>query len=696
MISKPPPLLLGVTLLFWGWHTDYLLAGVGMGLLLEGARRSPARWELADDDFRRVWNLCTFLAVAGLVYALTANDGLSNVREMFGNANPAARQNAIVKSARSGLLWFRWMPMTFFLMVAAQLFSHSEALPGRLFRILRHKPNPREFAPGLVHTGYPYFVLCLISASITNRTGLSFYGGLCGLMGWALWMHRSRRYAPWVWAGAVATAAGLGYLGQAGLYQLEKYVDNFNADFLFRARYGGYELKEVRTSLGQIGRMKFSGQIRWWVRNLEQAAAPALLREASYRTYSAPAWRNTTLREEYASYETTNESTWILLPPKPSEGTLRISGHLPGGRGLLPVPPGVGRLDKLPVFTLKTNNLGMILVDSGPAVVSFEARWGPGKTLDGPPGPEDLAIPEKEAPALAQVVTNLHLSGLAPPDILQRVRNYFSDEYRYTTFLNIPEKNESGHTPVSQFLLETHAGHCEYFATATTLLLRQTGIPARYAVGYSLQERSGNTYLARDRHAHAWCLAYYKGGWHDFDTTPGQWFSLEGARTTWMEKVQDAWTRLWFEFSKWRWGQSNLRQYLGWILIPILVLLVVQLFRRKNWRRSRRAQVSTDQDLTWPGADSDFYGVQHRLLELGLGPNPGEPLLAWLQRLEREASLPEAQDTLRHLLHLHYRYRFDPLGLSPEERQGLAAEARQCLERLECSNSHYVPVSPAG
>ena len=103
MISKPPPLLLGVTLLFWGWHTDYLLAGVGMGLLLEGARRSPARWELADDDFRRVWNLCTFLAVAGLVYALTANDGLSNVREMFGNANPAARQNAIVKSARSGL-----------------------------------------------------------------------------------------------------------------------------------------------------------------------------------------------------------------------------------------------------------------------------------------------------------------------------------------------------------------------------------------------------------------------------------------------------------------------------------------------------------------------------------------------------------------------------------------------------------------
>ena len=695
MISKPPPLLLGATLLFWGWHTEYLLAGLAMGALFEGARWIPTRWEFTDDDFRRVWNLCLFLAAAGLVYALTTNDGLTNMREMLGNASPSMRQNAAIKSARSGLLWFRWLPMTFFVMAAAQLFSHREALPGRLFWVLRRKLHSTDFAPALVHTGYPYFVLCLVSASITNRAGLSFYAGLCGLLGWALWNHRSPRYAPWVWAGAMGTAAGLGFFGQAALYQLEKYVDNFNADFLLRTRYGGYNLQEVRTSLGQLGRMKLSGQIRWWVQNLAEAAAPTLLHEASYRTYSATVWRNTALHEEYASYETTNESTWVLLPAKPTEGILRISGHLPGGHGLLPVPHGLDRLERLPVFTLKTNNLGMILVDAGPGVVSFDARWGPGQTLDGPPGEEDLAIPEGEEAALGQVATNLHLAGLPPQDILQRVRSFFSEKFHYTLLLRIPAKDEAGPTPISRFLLETHAGHCEYFATATTLLLRKAGIPARYAVGYALQEKSGHTYVARERHAHAWCLAYLKGGWHDFDTTPGQSFAIEAARANWMENIQDAWARLWFEFSKWRWGQSSLRQYIGWIFTPILVLLVVQLFRRKGWRRSRLPQGADQATTVWPGLDSEFYRVEQRLIELGLGSNPGEPALAWLQRLDQEARLPGGRASLHPLLHLHYRYRFDPLGLPPEERSRLAQEAQQCLEHLERDGVNPSSKSPS-
>jgi transglutaminase-like putative cysteine protease len=46
-------------------------------------------------------------------------------------------------------------------------------------------------------------------------------------------------------------------------------------------------------------------------------------------------------------------------------------------------------------------------------------------------------------------------------------------------------------TPLARFLLRTRSGHCEYFATATVLLLRQLGIPARYAVGYAVHEASG-------------------------------------------------------------------------------------------------------------------------------------------------------------------------------------------------------------
>jgi hypothetical protein len=37
---------------------------------------------------------------------------------------------------------------------------------------------------------------------------------------------------------------------------------------------------------------------------------------------------------------------------------------------------------------------------------------------------------------------------------------------------------------------------------------------------------------------------------------------------------------------------------------------------------------------------------------------------------------------LRAVLRLHYRYRFDPKGLSEADRAELRREARECLERL--------------
>ena len=63
-------------------------------------------------------------------------------------------------------------------------------------------------------------------------------------------------------------------------------------------------------------------------------------------------------------------------------------------------------------------------------------------------------------------------------------------------------------TPLSRFLLKTRAGHCEYFATATVLLLRELGIPARYAVGYAVHETSRQRLRRALRDAHAWCLVW--------------------------------------------------------------------------------------------------------------------------------------------------------------------------------------------
>jgi hypothetical protein len=44
--------------------------------------------------------------------------------------------------------------------------------------------------------------------------------------------------------------------------------------------------------------------------------------------------------------------------------------------------------------------------------------------------------------------------------------------------------------------------------------------------------------------------------------------------------------------------------------------------------------------------------------------------------------LADMQQQLRELLRLHYRYRFDPQGLAPPDREALRRGAEGCLARF--------------
>jgi hypothetical protein len=126
---KPPPFLLGATLLFWGWQSGFLIIGAAMAVALESARFVKARWELADEDFSRIWTFCALVFLAAAVYAFTANEGPANFGGFFQNPTPRTQSNAGTSSARTAAALFRWLPMIFFPFVAAQMFSTSETIP---------------------------------------------------------------------------------------------------------------------------------------------------------------------------------------------------------------------------------------------------------------------------------------------------------------------------------------------------------------------------------------------------------------------------------------------------------------------------------------------------------------------------------------------------------------------------------------
>lgn len=87
--------------------------------------------------------------------------------------------------------------------------------------------------------------------------------------------------------------------------------------------------------------------------------------------------------------------------------------------------------------------------------------------------------------------------------------------------------------PVVNFLLTSRRGHCEYFASALTLMCQALDIPARFASGYYGGELNpvGGYYQFRARDAHAWVEVFLPGkGWTLFDPTPAsgtQWRNTE-------------------------------------------------------------------------------------------------------------------------------------------------------------------------
>lgn len=93
-----------------------------------------------------------------------------------------------------------------------------------------------------------------------------------------------------------------------------------------------------------------------------------------------------------------------------------------------------------------------------------------------------------------------------------------------------------GEDAVNYFLMHSGRGYCVHFASAAVLLLRELGVPARYASGYVVRtgefRKTGNQYVAsvKDRNAHAWAEIYLEEtGWIPIDVTPGAAASANAA-----------------------------------------------------------------------------------------------------------------------------------------------------------------------
>ncbi|WP_428265419.1 transglutaminase TgpA family protein [Haliangium sp.] len=182
-----------------------------------------------------------------------------------------------------------------------------------------------------------------------------------------------------------------------------------------------------------------------------------------------------------------------------------------------------------------------------------------------PPSPALL----RTAPAQLPRGYELYLQ--LPPEITDRVRALARDITRdaptaydkavaieawlesnlsYTLEMRDPGSQE----PIDFFLFDRRQGHCEYFASAMSIMLRTLEIPTRNVNGFLSGEwNEYENYMAvRARDAHSWVEVYFHGaGWVTFDPTPPSSEAAEGPADGLADRVRRFLDTLRFQWFQW-------------------------------------------------------------------------------------------------------------------------------------------------
>lgn len=179
-------------------------------------------------------------------------------------------------------------------------------------------------------------------------------------------------------------------------------------------------------------------------------------------------------------------------------------------------------------------------------------------------------VPQEVSETLETVLRKVTFRSDRVMEIIEDLERHLESNYRYT----LDRKSDTSVQPITDFLLKEPEGHCEYFATAMILLLRQRGIAARLVNGFAGGHRNnfGEYLVVHQGNAHSWVEVFIpqevcttpedcklEGKWLTVDPTPGR-EQIPQAKSL-MRDVIDALQLRWAEYVV----RYNLRTQLSWM-----------------------------------------------------------------------------------------------------------------------------------
>ncbi|MGL6138523.1 MAG: transglutaminase-like domain-containing protein, partial [Planktothrix sp.] len=337
---KTPALLLGATLIFWGWQTGLLIFALPMALILEGYRWIQWRWDVSSEDIKNIENFCLIVVVLVTLLLIISNRSIQFIYTLL-----------------------QWLPILFFPLVVTQIYSVSDRINIHKLSLLLNTFSSSKNSEGFyLNLTYPYFILCLISASAANLQNLSFYVGMFILVAIPLFSGRSKRFSPLIWTGLIIGVGTLGLVGFIGLHRLHLTFEQAVIEQLSGLSSQDADPFQRRTAMGDIGVLKRSNNIFFRVATEDKQNTPILLRQSTYNKYNLSTWlvNNSQFQPIQPAQ---NLTTWLLTKPHPNHSQITISGQLQDGKGLLKLPNGAFQVNQLPVLSLEKNQYGTVKVE---------------------------------------------------------------------------------------------------------------------------------------------------------------------------------------------------------------------------------------------------------------------------------------------------------------------------------------------
>jgi len=166
-------------------------------------------------------------------------------------------------------------------------------------------------------------------------------------------------------------------------------------------------------------------------------------------------------------------------------------------------------------------------------------------------GARYLQLPGNLDPRIAELAKGIVTEAGARTgyDEARAIESYLRDNYQYTLDLKA-----GGPDPLSDFLFHVRSGHCEYFSTAMTVMLRTRGIASRVVNGFlpgEFNDASG-AYTVRQSDAHSWVEVYFPktNSWVTFDPTPsvGRAARVRTGLAAQLSKYSEALELMWFQY----------------------------------------------------------------------------------------------------------------------------------------------------